>query len=99
MPAAASQLGLQWQLQQQGGSGRAELSPAPCVSLQLRGLITWQAAAQLQAHDQCICVCGLELELGHSQPSGPAPVRCRPRAPLLQHQPRTWGRMELPPWI
>ena len=39
-----------------------------------------------QAHDQRMCVCGLELELGHSQPSGPAPVRCRPRAPLLQHR-------------
>ena len=39
MPAAASQLGLQWQLQQQGGSGRAELIPAPCVSLQLPSLI------------------------------------------------------------
>ena len=39
MPAAASQLGLQWQLQQQGGSGRAELSPASCVSLQLPSLI------------------------------------------------------------
>jgi len=33
MPAAASQLKLQWQLQQQGGSDRAELSPArPCAS-------------------------------------------------------------------
>ena len=29
MPAAASQLKMQWQLQQQGGPGRAELSPAP----------------------------------------------------------------------
>ena len=86
MPAAASQLGLQCQLQQQGGVDRAELSPASSsrLSLQLLGLITWQAAAQ--AHEQCICVCGLELELGHSQPSGPAPVRCRPRAPLPQHQ-------------
>ena len=97
MPAAASQLGLQVQLQQQGGSDRAELSLASSsrLSLQLRGLITWQAAAQ--AHDQCICVCGLELELGHTQPSSPAPVRCRPRALLLQHQPRTWVCVELPP--
>ena len=55
----------------------------------------WQATAQ--AHDQCMCVCGLELELGHSQPSGPGPVRCRPCAPLLQHQPRTWGRVESSP--
>ena len=39
MPAAASQLGLQWQLQQQGGSDRAELSPASRLSLQLLGLI------------------------------------------------------------
>ena len=39
MPAAASQLELQWQLQQQGGPGRAELSPASCVSLQLPSLI------------------------------------------------------------
>ena len=39
MPAAASQLELQWQLQQQGGSDRAELSPASRLSLQLRGLI------------------------------------------------------------
>jgi hypothetical protein len=41
MPAAASQLGLQWQLQQQGGLDRAELSPASSsrLSLQLRGLI------------------------------------------------------------
>ena len=41
MPIAASQLELQWQLQQQGPeeSGRAELSPASRLSLQLLGLI------------------------------------------------------------
>ena len=41
MPAAASQLGLHWQLQQQGGPDRAELSLASGsrLSLQLRGLM------------------------------------------------------------
>ena len=39
MPAAASQLGLQWQLQQQGGSDRAELSSALSLSSQLPSLI------------------------------------------------------------
>ena len=41
MPAAASQLKVQWQLQQQGGLDRAELSPASSsrLSLQLRGLM------------------------------------------------------------
>ena len=41
MPAAASQLGLQWQLQQQGGPDRAELRLASSsrLSLQLRGLM------------------------------------------------------------
>ena len=76
------------------GSGRAE--PGLVRELAV-AQPHWQATAQ--AHDQCICVCGLELKLGHSQPSGPAPVRCRPCAPLLQHQPRTWGRIEPPPWI
>ena len=48
MPAAASQLKLQCQLQQQGGSDRAELSPASSsrLSLQLLGLIGAQADAQ-----------------------------------------------------
>ena len=39
MPPAASQSGLQWQLQPQGGPGRAELSPASCLGLQLLSLI------------------------------------------------------------
>ena len=57
-----------------GGSSRVE----PGLVLELAvAQPHWQAAAQLEAHDQCICVCGLKLELGHSQPSGssPAPVR------------------------
>ena len=78
------------------GVGSSRVEPGLALELAV-ARPHWQAAAQ--AHDQCICVCGLELELGHSQPSGPAPVRCRPRAPLLQHQPRTWGCVELPPWI
>ena len=79
MPAAASQLGLQWQLQQQGGGGSSRVE----LGLGLQLAIAWPHWQAAQAHDQCICVtvCGLELELGHSQPSGPAPVRCRPRAP------------------
>ena len=41
MPIAASQLELEWQLQQQGqgGSDRADLIPASRLSLQLLGLI------------------------------------------------------------
>ena len=77
MPAAASQLGLQWQLQQQGGSDRAELSSALSLSSQLPSpigkLLKLMNQIMINAY---MCVCGLELELGqHIRPSGPAPVR------------------------
>ena len=95
MPAAASQLGLQWQLQQQGGLDRAELSSASSLSLQLpscmRSLIGKLLKLMINAYVMCVCVCGLELELGHSQPSGPAPDHlpplCTPAATAAAH----WG--------
>ena len=53
----------------------------------------WQLQAA-QAYDECIilcslCVCGFELELGHSRPSGPAPEHlpplCTPAATAAAH--------------
>ena len=95
MPAAASQLGLQWQLQQQGGSDRAELSSASSLSLQLPSCMRSHIGKLLKLmimineYVMCVCVCGLELELGHSQPSGPAPEHltplCAPAATPAAH--------------
>ena len=62
MPAAASQVGLQCQLQQQGGSDRAELSSASSLSLQLpscmRSLIgkLLKLMIMINAYDMCVCV-------------------------------------------
>jgi hypothetical protein len=97
VPAAASQLGLRWQLQQQGGSDRAELSSASSLSLQLPScmrsligkLLKLSDKLMINAYTMCVCVSGLELELGHSQLSGPAPEHfpplCAPAATAAAH--------------
>ena len=78
MPAAASQLGLQWQLQQQGGLDRAELSPASSshLSLQLRSLIGELPKLMINAY---ACVASSSSSATASPPARPlcaaAPVR------------------------
>ena len=96
MPAAASQLGLQWQLQQLGGLDRAELSLASSsrLSLQLRGLIGELPKLMINAYARVASSSSLATA---SPPAWPLTI-FRLCAALLQQQPRTCGgRVELAP--
>ena len=63
------------------GVGPSRVEPGPVLELAV-AQPHWQAAAQLEAHEQCICMCGagLELKFSHSQPPSPAPVTSQPCA-------------------